>query len=161
MRDSELAVSIVDGDPGALAEAYSKYAGPLWSYCRSMLSEPDHAAEAVLDTFVIAAARLDVLPARGRFRAWLYAVARCECLRRLRSSRVSAAVDEAPRLRQGAAAPSTREQRQFRAVLRAAFGGLDEAERDVMTMVWHGLDVAEVAAVLGVTRAEAYALFTK
>lgn len=161
MRDSELAVSIVDGDPGALAEAYHKYADLLWSYCRAMLSDGDHAAEAVLDTFVITASRLEVLHAAGRFRAWLYAVARSECLRRLRSVRVSAAVDEAPRLRQAAAVLSTGEQRQLRAVLRAAFGGLEDAERDAMTMVWHGLDVAEVAVVLGVSRSDAYALFTR
>src|ERR1700691_2618402 len=161
MRDSELAASIVDGDPEALAEAYDRYADLLWSYCKSMLSDTDHAAEAVLETFVIASSRLEVLHPLGRFRAWLYAVARSECLRRLRLSRVSAAVDEGPRLRDAAAALSTGEQRQLRAVLRTAFGGLDAAERDVMTMVWHGLDVAEVAAVLGVSRPEAYALFTQ
>lgn len=161
MRDSELAVRIVGGDPGALAEAYDKYAGLLWSYCGSMLSDADHAAEAVLDTFVIAASRLEVLRAVGRLRAWLYAVARSECLRRLRSSGVSAAVDETPRLRQAAAVLSTGEQRQLRAVLRAAFGGLEETERDVMTMVWYGLDVAEVAVVLGVSRSDAYTLFTR
>src|SRR5580692_7549236 len=102
MRDRELAASIVDGDPDALAEAYEKYADPLWSYCRSMVSDADDAAEAVADTFVIAASRLEVLPALGRFRAWLYAVARSECLRRLRSSRVKAAIDEGPRLRRAA-----------------------------------------------------------
>ncbi|HSZ41539.1 MAG TPA: sigma-70 family RNA polymerase sigma factor [Trebonia sp.] len=161
MRDSELAVSIVDGDPRALAEAYDKYGDLLWSYCRSMLRDGDFAAEAVLDTFVIASSRLEVLHAVGRLRAWLYAVARVECLRRLRTSRTSAAVDEAPRLRRAAAVLSTGEQRQFRAVLRAAFGGLDDAERDVMTMVWHGLDVAEVAVVLGLSRSDAYALFTR
>lgn len=161
MRDSELAASIVDGDPEALQEAYHKYADLLWSYCRSMLSDGDNAAEAVLDTFVIAASQLEVLGTTGRFRAWLYAVARVECLRRLRLSRTSPATDQAPPLRQVAAVLSTGEQRQLRAVLREAFGGLDEAERDVMTMVWHGLDLAEVAVVLGLSRSDAYALFTR
>jgi len=161
MRDSELAASIVDGDPDALAEAYSKYADLLWSYCRSLVSDADHAAEAVTDTFVIAASRLDVLPAPGRFRAWLYAVARSECLRRLRSSRVKVAIDEAPRLRRAATVLSTGEQRQLRSLLSVAFSGLERAERDVMQMVWHGLDVAEVAAVLGISRTDSYALFAR
>ena len=161
MRDSELAASIVDGDPDALAEAYSKYADLLWSYCRSLVSDADHAAEAVTDTFVIAASRLDVLPAPGRFRAWLYAVARSECLRRLRSSRIKTAVDEGPRLRRAATVLSTGEQRQLRSLLSVAFGGLERAERDVMQMVWHGLDVAEVAAVLGISRTDSYALFAR
>jgi RNA polymerase sigma factor (sigma-70 family) len=161
MRDSELAASIVDGDPRALAEAYGRYADLLWSYCRSVLNDPDNAAEAVTDTFVIAASRLDVLPTFGRLRAWLYAVARNECQRRLRSSKGKAAFEEGERLRRVAKVLSTGELRQLRALLAAAFGGLDDAERDVMQMVWHGLDLAEVAAVLGVTRSDAYALFTR
>jgi RNA polymerase sigma factor (sigma-70 family) len=159
MRDGELAASIVDGDPDALAEAYDKYADLLWSYCRSLVSDADEAAEAVADTFVIAASRLEVLPAPGRFRAWLYAVARSECLRRLRSSRVKAASDEGPQLRRAAEVLSTGEQRQLRGLLSAAFGGLERAERDIMQMVWHGLDLAEVAAVLGISRTDAYVVF--
>lgn len=161
MRDSELAASIVDGNPDALAEAYGKYADQLWSYCRSLVSDADYAAEAVADTFVIAASRLEVLPAFGRFRAWLYAVARNECLRRLRSSRAKAAIDEGPRLRRAAKVLSTGEQRQLRGLLNVAFGGLERAERDVMQMVWHGLDLAEVAAVLGISRTDAYVLFAR
>ena len=108
---------------------------------------------------MIAASRLEVLPALGRFRAWLYAVARSECLRRLRSSRVKSAIDEGPRLRRAAEVLSTGEQRQLRALLSVAFSGLEYAERDIMQMVWHGLDLAEVAAVLGIPRTDAYVLF--
>jgi RNA polymerase sigma factor (sigma-70 family) len=161
MRDSELAASIVNGDPEAIAEAYDKYADLLWSYCRSLLSDSADASDAVLDTFVIAASRLEVLRPLGRLRAWLYAVARSECLRRLRSRKVSPSATETPRLRRAAEALSTGEQRQLRALLSAAFGGLEDAERDVMNMVWHGLDLAEVAVVLGLSRSEAYALFTR
>jgi RNA polymerase sigma factor (sigma-70 family) len=162
MRDSELAASIVDGDPRALAEAYDRYADLLWSYCRSMLSDADRASEAVTDTFVIAASRLDVLPTFGRLRAWLYAVARNECLRRQRSAKgEGAAYGGAERLRRAAEVLSTGEQRQLRALLTEAFGGLDDTERDVMQMVWHGLDLAEVAAVLGISRSDAYGLFTR
>ncbi|MGH3297760.1 MAG: RNA polymerase sigma factor [Trebonia sp.] len=75
MQDSELAASIVDGEPGALAETYSKYGDVLWSYCRSVLQGEGNAAEVVADTFVVAASKLGVLSAQGRLRAWLYAVA--------------------------------------------------------------------------------------
>ncbi|HVT67950.1 MAG TPA: sigma-70 family RNA polymerase sigma factor, partial [Trebonia sp.] len=161
MRDSELAASIVDGDPDAIAEAYDRYADLLWSYCRSLLSDSADASDVVLDTFVIAASRLEVLRPLGRFRAWLYAVARSECQRRLRSRKISPSATGTPRLRRAAEALSTGEQRDLRALLSAAFGGLDDAERDVMNMVWHGLDLAEVAAVLGISRPEAYTLFTR
>ena len=42
------------------------------------------------------------------------------------------------------------------ALVRAAVGGLNEGERDVINQLWHGLDVTEVAAVLGVSRTHAY-----
>ncbi|HEY1701385.1 MAG TPA: sigma-70 family RNA polymerase sigma factor [Trebonia sp.] len=161
MRDSELAALIVDGDPDAIAEAYDRYADLLWSYCRSLLSDSADASDAVLDTFVIAASRLEVLRPLGRLRAWLYAVARSECQRRLRSRKVSPSATGTPRLRRAAEALSTGEQRELRALLSAAFGGLEDAERDVMNMVWHGLDLAEVAVVLGTSRSEAYTLFTR
>ena len=86
MRDSEVVAAIVEGDPDGLAEAYSRYAAPLYSLCRAMLREPADAADAVQDTFIVAAARLSGLRDPERLRPWLYAVARNECHRRLRSS---------------------------------------------------------------------------
>ncbi len=85
MRDSELVAAIVAGDPDGPAEAYDRYAAPLYTYCRSLLHEPDDAADAVQDTFVIAASSLAGLREPNRLRPWLYAVARNECYRRLRS----------------------------------------------------------------------------
>ncbi|HUN37116.1 MAG TPA: sigma-70 family RNA polymerase sigma factor [Trebonia sp.] len=163
MQDSELAALIVDGEPGALAEAYTKYGDLLWSYCQSMLREADSASVAVADTFVVAASKLEVLPARGRLRAWLYAVARIECRRRIASSRpkVRQEPGAGERLRRAVKQLNTGELRQLHALLHAAFAGLDRAERDVMQLVWHGLDLAEVALVLGTTRRDAHVLFSR
>jgi DNA-directed RNA polymerase specialized sigma24 family protein len=113
VHDSELAASIVDGEPGALAEAYRKYGDLLWSYCRSLLHEEGNAAGAVADTFVVAASKLGVLPARGRLRAWLYAVARIECRRRMRSTRSKARPEpgEGERLRRAVKQLNTGELR--------------------------------------------------
>ena len=71
MRDSEVVASIVAGDPDGLAAAYDRYADPLYKYCRSMLSNPAGAADAVQDTFVIAASRLAGLRDPELLRAWL------------------------------------------------------------------------------------------
>ena len=51
-----------------------------------MLNEPEDAADAIQDTFVIAAARLGGLRDPRKLRPWLYAVARNECHRRLRAT---------------------------------------------------------------------------
>src|SRR6266498_2076097 len=96
MRDREVVAAIVAGDPAGLAEAYDRYATPLYSFCRTMLREPADAADAVQDTFVIAAPRMAGLRDPERLRSWLYAVARNECHRRLRAGSKHASIEEAP-----------------------------------------------------------------
>ena len=66
MRDSEVVASIVAGGADGLAEAYDRYADPLYKYCQSTLADPGEAADAVQDTFVIAASSLAGLHEIGR-----------------------------------------------------------------------------------------------
>src|SRR5580704_6326874 len=82
MQDGDVVAAIVADDPDGIAEAYDRYAASLYAYCHSMLPRPE-AAEVVLDTFLIAVSRLDGLRDPDRLDAWLHAVARNECLRRL------------------------------------------------------------------------------
>jgi DNA-directed RNA polymerase specialized sigma24 family protein len=51
-----------------------------------MLREPEDAADAVEDTFIITVGRLDRLRDPRKLRPWLYAVARNECHSRVRPS---------------------------------------------------------------------------
>src|SRR5215469_13538429 len=95
MEDPEVVAAIVAGDPAGLAEAYDRYAMPLYSYCRSFLREPADAADAVQDTFLIATAKLGGLRDPGKLRSWLFAVARNECYRRLRSGEAISSLDQA------------------------------------------------------------------
>ena len=82
MQDRDVVAAVVAGDADGIAEAYNRYAVFLAAYCHSMLPGPE-AAEVVLDTFLIAVSRLDGLRDPDRLSAWLHAVARNECLRRL------------------------------------------------------------------------------
>ena len=83
MQDRDVVAAVVAGDADGIAEAYNRYAVSLAAYCHSMLPGPEAAAEVVLDTFLIAVSRLDGLRDPDRLSAWLHAVARNECLRRL------------------------------------------------------------------------------
>jgi DNA-directed RNA polymerase specialized sigma24 family protein len=85
MRDAEVVVTIVAGDLSGLAEACDRYADRLHSYCWFMLGDSADAADAVTDAFLTADARLGRLRDPDYLRPWLYAVARNECLRRLRA----------------------------------------------------------------------------
>jgi RNA polymerase sigma factor (sigma-70 family) len=161
ITDTAIVASIVAGEPEGLAAAYDKYADDLYGYCRSMMREPADAADAVQDTFVAAALKLGGLREPERLRAWLFAVARNECLRRLKSRR-TAPLDDVPELPDDSVDVSGGPERaEAVALVRAAVGGLNDGERDVINQLWHGLEVPEVAAVLGVSRNHAYALYSR
>jgi RNA polymerase sigma factor (sigma-70 family) len=162
MRDSEVVASIVAGDPEGLAAAYDRYSGPLFGYCQSLLREPDDAADAVQDTFVIAASKLGRLRDPERLRAWLFTVARNECLHRLKSRRAAAVLEDIPEQPdESVDVGGEVERAESRALIRAAVGGLNDGERDVINQLWHGLEIPEVATVLGVSRNHAHSLFSR
>jgi RNA polymerase sigma factor (sigma-70 family) len=163
MRDREVVAAIVAGDPAGLAEAYDRYATPLYSFCRTMLREPADAADAVHDTFVIAAPRMAGLRDPERLRSWLYAVARNECYRRLRAGSQHASIEEAPDVTDEAAdVAADVERADLRALVRDALGGVGPAEREVLELqLRQGLSGAEVASVLGISRNHAHALLSR
>jgi RNA polymerase sigma factor (sigma-70 family) len=167
MRDREVVASIVAGDPAGLAAAYDKYADALYGYARSFLREPSDAADIVHDTFVIAAASVNQLRDPERLRPWLYAVARSLCLRRLRADKAAAMYVAPEDIPEGVGEDSDElggeaERAELRALLRAAGGGLNPGERDIVELrLWQGLDAAEAAAVLGITRGHAHALLSR
>jgi RNA polymerase sigma factor (sigma-70 family) len=162
MRDSEVVASIVAGDPEGLAAAYDRYSGPLFGYCQSLLREPDDAADAVQDTFVIAASKVGRLRDPERLRAWLFTVARNECLHRLKARRAAAVLEDIPeRPDESVDVGGEAERAESRELIRAAVGGLNDGERDVINQLWHGLEIPEVATVLGVSRNHAHSLFSR
>ena len=166
MRDSEVVAAIVAGDPAGLAEAYDRYAAPLYSYCRTLLREPADAADVVQDSFVIAASKLSGLRDPERLRSWLYAVARNECHRRLRSGGEQAPLEEAADVTDETADVSADAERaEIRALVRDAMTGLAPAEREILELDLQfrqqGLGGGEVASVLGISRNHVHALLSR
>ncbi|MCW2934420.1 MAG: sigW 2 [Actinomycetia bacterium] len=197
VHDSDVSVPTAPGvgsasaDIAWVSEAYDSFTEALYAYCRSLVREPAAAADAVRDTFVVTAFRLDDLPGEGLFRPWLYAVARNECLRAISDGQAAAAVDFLPNEARTDSQPPAQlpsgeeaapaavagtgpgasddtspdlmagDSENERALLRAALGGLDPADRDLMVMAWHGLDVTECAFVLGVSRDAAFKDFSR
>jgi len=163
MEDPEVVAAIVAGDPAGLAEAYDRYALPLYSYCRSLLREPADAADAVQDTFLVATAKLRDLRDPARLRPWLYAVARNECLRRLRAGSALSALEEAGDVPvQSAELGAEAERAEVQQLVRAAIDGLNPGERDVIELsLISELDNDELADALGVSRNHAHALLSR
>jgi RNA polymerase sigma factor (sigma-70 family) len=164
MEDRDIVAAIVAGDPAGLAEAYDRYAVPLYAYSCSMLGQPADAADAVQDAFLIAAARLRGLRDPDKLRPWLYAVARNECLRRPRAAaRTVAGLEEAHDLPAASADASLQtEQADLRVMVRDAIDGLNPGERDVIELsLGHDLDGDDLADAMGVTRDHAHALLSR
>ena len=90
--DREVVAAITAGDPAGIAMAYDRYAAALYGYSHWILHDSAAAAEALKDTFVIAAATLSNLSEPSKLRPWLFALARNECRRRIRPT--SAVRDE-------------------------------------------------------------------
>jgi RNA polymerase sigma factor (sigma-70 family) len=189
VHDSDVSVPAVPGtsipgvadDAAILDEAYDSYADALYAYCRSLVQEPAAAADAVRDAFVVAAFRLADVPDESLLRPWLFAVARNECLRAISGGAATGARGifpdgdetapaDSPAAGDPAGAPDgpgrtwadgDPDDARASALPRAALGGLDAVERDFILMAWHGLDIAECADVLGISRDEAFRLFSR
>jgi RNA polymerase sigma factor (sigma-70 family) len=163
MRDREMAAAIVAGDPAGLAAAYDSYAAALHAYCRSLLAEPADAADAVQDTFLIAAAKLGGLRDPDRLRPWLYAVARNECFRRLRARARMADLDQAGEMTDTSAdVVADAERGELQDLVRAAIAGLNPGEREVIELnLRHELEGADLADALGIPLNQAHALASR
>jgi len=103
MQDHEVVAAVAAGDPDGIAAAYDQYAAPLYTYCHLMLPDPADAADAVRDTFLVAAVKLEGLRDPDSLRAWLYAVARNECLSRLGGTGAAAPPPKIPDVAEDAA----------------------------------------------------------
>ena len=160
VQDRDIVAAILEGDSTGMAAAFGRYAQRLYSYCRSQLTDPADAANAVRDTFVIASAGISWLGQPDRLGAWLFALARNECQRRQRTAAPSSRLYEAAQ-----AMDDTRtfavatQQAEFRAQIRAALAGLDPVDREISELnLRHGFYGADLADILGVSRSQAHTL---
>ncbi|MFF4832781.1 hypothetical protein [Streptomyces sp. NPDC001315] len=148
---------------------YEPYLDGLFTYCLSVLCDHDTATATLGDVLALAERRGQRAPqAAGDRRAWLYALARWSCLRKLAEAKqkrlgTHAAGRHGPRQRppQPAAQPvsdEVQEQRRRELALLAwpeAAGTTPEQREALELAVRHHLAAHEVAAVLGLDLASA------
>jgi RNA polymerase sigma factor (sigma-70 family) len=155
MHNHEMYYALVDNDVAGLAAAFDHYAADLYAYSRSQLAEPADAADAVHDTFVIAASKITKLSEPDRLRSWLFAVTRNEC-----HSRVQAGISVAAEMTYDSVSlAGTSLEVQLRALVWAALARLEPMERELIELnLRHELEGADLADTLGVPRSQAQAL---
>jgi RNA polymerase sigma factor (sigma-70 family) len=168
MRDLEIVALLTVGDPAGLEAAYTEYADRIHDYARYMLrfSSPDAAADVTQDTFLIALAKAGSLRDPNRFRPWLYAIARNECLRVIRTTKRATPID--PEDTEHLAAEGSPDMStglagdDLRVLVHAAAEGLSPKDREVFELgLRHDLSGRDVARALGVTDNAAHAMLSR
>jgi RNA polymerase sigma factor (sigma-70 family) len=124
-------------------------------YALRRAGSPEDAADVVSETFLIAWRRLDEVPTGDEARLWLYGVARRVLANQRRGQQRRERLNA--RLRDEVAVVSARAMAERPApasAVMAALAGLEEADRELITLVaWEGLDRDQIATMLGCSRA--------
>ncbi|MCA6092356.1 sigma-70 family RNA polymerase sigma factor [Streptomyces sp. SCA3-4] len=143
-----------------MPERYEAHLDGLFTYCLSVLCDHDAAVAALGEILALAERRTDRAPAAEEaHRAWLYALARWECLRRL----AERGAGNGPGPRSGEPAPDADSRARAELALLAwpeAAGTTAEQREALELAVRHGLAPHEVAAVLRLDHDAARALLS-
>ncbi|MEO6605126.1 MAG: sigma-70 family RNA polymerase sigma factor, partial [Aeromicrobium sp.] len=163
--DAELVAGVLAADREAFAAVFDKYGNKLYDFAYSMLRQREDAADAVADSFVLVAERINQLREPDRLRPWLYAIVRSECLRMLRArKRVDYGGEE--QLINMADDALTPDQEAERAAMQKivwdAAAGLADRDRALLDLhLRQGLEGAELGEAMGVTAANAYTMLNR
>lgn len=161
--DAELCARILEGDKTAFATVYDRYADRLYDYAYSLLRDHHEAADAIQETFLVVANRLNQLDDPDRLRSWLYAITRNCALHTMREGKrevpdeVVDMVEFTSRHGQGfgdiGIGPDRgAELSELRDLVWTAAAGLSENEQSLLNLhLRHGLEGAELGAALGIS----------
>jgi len=141
-------------DPRAFAPLYRRYAEPVYRYCYRRVSDPDLAADLTASIFTRAIERLPTFRRDGAdtFRAWLFAIARNAVIDTYRRGRSEGALPvDSPDDDPGPETLAVHRDELDR--LLAVLHRIPEQHRQIIELRLAGLTAAEIASMLGLTRA--------
>jgi RNA polymerase sigma-70 factor (ECF subfamily) len=82
--DRSLIEAFQSGDEFAFVALYNRYKGPVYAFCVKMLLDRTAAEDVLQETFVRVYENRERLTRPGSFKAWLFTIARNQCLNQLR-----------------------------------------------------------------------------
>jgi RNA polymerase sigma factor (sigma-70 family) len=171
--DATLVEQARSGDQAAFGELYERYFDRVYDFLARMVRDPSEAADLTQDTFVRAMNSLGSLNKGGSFKSWLFTIARNTALNRL---------ERASRTQPLEGKNDAGEEQTYDVVDTDRFGDPEEAAQaaGLASLVWEaaaalepkyrsvlmlnlreGLDSAEIAEVMGVTKNNAYVLVNR
>jgi RNA polymerase sigma factor (sigma-70 family) len=158
VEDRRLAQALRDGDSLALAEIYDFYAPRLFDYSHALLRDQDLAADALHDSLIATQQHIGKLREPERFRSWIYAIVRNECLRQLGDPDRPEQRHEAPEQSEDAFLDAEERQRleETRQLVHSALAGMAARHREAVDLsARHDLSAEELAGVLGISSQQA------
>jgi len=171
--DSELERRAALGDREAFGVLYERHSSQVYDFLLRMVGDPDDASDLMQETFLRAMRALSTEEKGAAFLTWALTIARNLALRRLERRKRTVALaeregdEEAPifdqvdpdRLAQPEAAA---EAREMSGLVWEAATGLSPKERSLLLLhVRQGLDSAEIAQALGVSKGNAYTMMSR
>lgn len=167
-EDSALVELARGGDRDAFAQIYDRYADRLHDYCNSMLRNRHDAADATQDTFVAAVQRMGQLRDPSKLRAWLYAIARNECIRRSKRRAKTVPREDMSEITAPAAGLDAElgtgdlGPDELAALVWDAAAGLAERDRTMLDLhLRQGLDGQELAEAVGMAPSRVYVIMSR
>ncbi len=173
LADADLVEAAKAGDQEAFADLYTRYFDPIYDFILRMTRNRDEAADLAQDTFIKAMNSLPGLQTGASFKSWIYTIARNTTLNRL---------ERASRMRPLVVEDDDGEEVTFDVVDTDRFGSPEEAAEAsaLSSLVWEaaqgldakqltlldlhlrqGLESAEIAEVMGVTKNNGYVMLNR
>lgn len=152
--DPALIDAFRQGDEFAFVALYDRYKGAVYAYCAKMLLDRTAAEDLLQETFARAYEHRERLLNSTSFKAWLFTIARNQCLNALRKrGREVGFAEEAPEPPARGATPFGHLLRSEQAALVSrALGQLSPSYREVVVLrEYQNLSYAEIAAVTKTT----------
>lgn len=157
LSDARLVAQALEQDQAAFGEIYDRYGSQIYSFCRARLRNEADASDAMQDTFVRAASRLDQLRQPEKLRSWLFAIARNEIISTGKTAAKAVggdAMDEVIDLRGDVDVDLLAAEAS--AELWAAADGLTVRDQEILELhVRHGLVGQELGDALGLPESTA------
>lgn len=148
--DKALIEAFQAGDEFAFVSLYNHYKGAVYAFCVKMLLDRALAQDVMQETFLRVYENRDRLLKTNSFKAWLFTIARNQCLNQLRRTKRQVALDvqERPLLSQGATPMGELEKSEQIELVNRFLAQLKPDYREVLILrEYQNLSYEEIAAV--------------
>ena len=153
--DEVLMARFTAGEVAAFETLYDRYETAVFGFCLRLLGDRHSAEDAFQETMIAVVERAPVYRERGRFRGWLFAIARNACLDRARRSVRRHALLSATRGRgAGAGVRDPESTLLVRDEIARLLSQLPADQREILLLHrYEGFSYQEIAGITGSTEA--------